>query len=216
MNLLALACSPKKGRNTDILVDELLQGAKETLCDHSLHIKKIYINSLSFRPCQDCGYCRKNESCSLQDDMTLVYKDIEDADGMIVSAPTYYGGLNAQCKMLIDRCFRFNEMVSNKDESWTFQSRIKKRKKLIFVGANGSFGKECVARQKTIISHLCNDINAELYQMIFAHKTDYYPVIENGELRQKARLMGKGWVHAIALDLQKNMIVEENSNGKRT
>ncbi|QRN86588.1 flavodoxin family protein [Clostridia bacterium] len=199
MNLLAVVCSPKKHRNTDTLIDAVLEGAKES--GITLNIDKVYVNSLKFRPCQDCGYCRKVNGCSLRDDMDDIYPLIEHAHGVIVGAPTYYGGMNAQCKMFIDRQFRYNEMVENDDESWTFQSRIALRKKLIFAGTNGSFGDECCNRQEAIIDHLCNDINAEHYENIYAHKTDYYPVKENESLLDTAKKLGKRWVQDIEQSL---------------
>lgn len=201
MELVAVVCSPHRNRNTDALVDAILAGACGT--EYDINIKKIYISKLTFRPCQDCGYCRKKNACALRDDFDDVYPYIEKADGIIVGAPTYYGGMNAQCKMFIDRMFRYNEMVPNSDESWSFISRIEKKKKLIFAGTNGSFGEDCCARQEAIIEHLCNDINAEHYDDIYGHKTDYYPVKENETLLQAARDLGKRWVEDIEKDLLK-------------
>lgn len=195
MQLLALECSPKKKRNTETLMDAVLEGA--LTCAPQALIHKVYVNDLSFRPCQDCGYCRKRPACCLQDDMQQVYGLLEEADGIVLGAPTYYGAMCAQAKMLIDRCFRFVEMIENEDESWTFKSRIEKPKRLIFAGTNGSFGQECCGRQEAVVGHLCNDIHAELFACLYGHNTDYLPVASNETLLTQARDLGREWMEAL-------------------
>jgi multimeric flavodoxin WrbA len=49
MKILALIGSPRIGRNTDILVDRVLQGAKS--CGHAT--EKIYIYDYQISPCLD-------------------------------------------------------------------------------------------------------------------------------------------------------------------
>ncbi len=186
MNVLGLMCSPKKKRNTDTLVSSILDGA----ASRGASTEVLYINDLNFKPCQDCGYCRKINGCPFKDDMQLVYEKLIWADAVVVGSPTYYGSINAQSRMFIDRCFRFIDMVDNGDGTWTFRSRMEKRKKLIFAGTNGSFGPECVPCQREIIKHLCNDINAEYWGEIFGHYTDEQPVMDNAPLLEEARALG--------------------------
>jgi len=193
MNILGIVCSPKKGRHTDTLVDTVAAGA---LGDGDTY-EKIYINDLKFVPCQDCGYCRRVNGCCYRDDMQMVYDRLMEADGIIVGAPTYYGSLNAQAKMFIDRCNRFIDYVDNGDETWTFASRIPDRKYLVFAGTNGSFGPDCVDGQIQVIRHLCNDLNAEYVGDVFGHQTDYRPVADHDELLDEARRMGNRLAAAI-------------------
>lgn len=193
MKILGLMCSPVKNRNTDTLLQAVLDGAAEA----GATTEKIYVNDLGVQPCQDCGFCRTTAGCSLSDGFSRIAGALPDADGVVVGAPTYYGGLAAQCKILIDRCFQFVDMHDTGQESWTFQSRIARRKLLVFVGTNGSFGPGCCRRQEEVVWHLCNDINARLYECLHADRTDYHPVAENSELLARARKLGERLVGAI-------------------
>jgi len=48
MKVLSVVGSPRKGGNTDILVDEVLRGARET----GGEVEKIFLNDLEIKPCQ--------------------------------------------------------------------------------------------------------------------------------------------------------------------
>jgi multimeric flavodoxin WrbA len=56
MKILALIDSPRKGSNTDILVDGVLQGAQSW--GHAT--EKIYHYDYLILPCFDCSRCKKD------------------------------------------------------------------------------------------------------------------------------------------------------------
>ena len=53
MKILALNGSPRKGSNTDILVDETLKG----LADKNHSHEKVYLYKHEILPCIDCRKC---------------------------------------------------------------------------------------------------------------------------------------------------------------
>ena len=61
MKILALAGSPRKGGNTDLLADALLSGARSA----GAEVEKVYLNDLNIRGCQACYGCRKTGKCKL-------------------------------------------------------------------------------------------------------------------------------------------------------
>ena len=106
MKIFAVVGSPRKNGNTDILVDEVLRGAK----DVGASTEKIFINDLNIKPCQaSCSdYCKKEGSCRIQDDMSGLYDRLYDSDVIILGTPVYWWGPSAQLKAFIDRWYAFS------------------------------------------------------------------------------------------------------------
>jgi multimeric flavodoxin WrbA len=98
--VLGISGSPRRGGNTELLLDRVLEGAKVA----GAEIEKIVLNELDFCPCQECGECDKTGVCTIQDDMQEVYQKLEGADAVILASPIFFGSLSAQAKMMIDRC----------------------------------------------------------------------------------------------------------------
>jgi len=103
MKVLALNGSPRKGGNTEILLEETLKGAKEQGGEVILY----NLNSLSLRPCQHCGGCDDTGRCVIPDDMQAIHRDIRLADRIIVASPIFFFSVSAQTKLVIDRCQAF-------------------------------------------------------------------------------------------------------------
>ncbi len=92
--------SPRKGSNTDIILDQVLKGAKQK--GHKTD--KIYLYDHDISPCIDCRQCKRGRYiCVLEDDMKELYKRIENADLLIFGTPIYWYGPTAKMKLLIDR-----------------------------------------------------------------------------------------------------------------
>jgi len=100
MKILALIGSPRKGSNTDILVDQLVRGAR--VRGHSA--EKIYLYDYEILPCHDCRRCKKdNFTCSLKDGLREIYPKLEGADVIIFGTPVYWYGPTGKMKLFIDR-----------------------------------------------------------------------------------------------------------------
>jgi multimeric flavodoxin WrbA len=108
MNIIALIGSPRKGSNTDILVDQLLEGAQSKGHTSS----KIYLYDLEILPCLDCRACKKGDSrCALKDDMQKIYPKLEESDCIIFGTPVYWYGPTGKMKLFLDRLRPF---IANK------------------------------------------------------------------------------------------------------
>jgi multimeric flavodoxin WrbA len=100
MNILVILGSPRKGGNSETaaatVVNEL---------DHQLNgsIEYVRLAELDVAPCIGCGGCAKTGECVVKDDMGDIYLKIDEADIVILAAPTYFYGLSAQIKGCIDR-----------------------------------------------------------------------------------------------------------------
>lgn len=100
---LGIAGSPRKGGNTELLLNEALAGAAEAGAD----IELIKLRYFRFAGCIGCDGCFKEGKCVVQDDMQQVYQKLLTADRIILAAPIFSMGMNAQAKAMVDRCQRF-------------------------------------------------------------------------------------------------------------
>ncbi len=100
LKVLGIAGSPRRGGNTDLLLQEVLAGASSEGADTRI----IVLNDLHITPCQHCDGCLETGQCTVQDDMQGVYTELRGADRLVLASPIFFMGLTAQTKAMIDRC----------------------------------------------------------------------------------------------------------------
>ena len=100
LKLLAIAGSPRRGGNTDTLLQEVIAGAE----GGGAEVKRILISELSIAPCRHCDGCLEAGCCVIDDDMQWIYTDLRAADRLVIASPIFFMGLTAQAKAVIDRC----------------------------------------------------------------------------------------------------------------
>jgi len=100
MKVLGIAGSPRRGGNTDILLEQAVAGAKSSGAETEI----VHISRLDIAPCLHCDGCLEEGICVIEDDMQSVYPKLREADRIIIASPMFFMGLTAQTKALIDRC----------------------------------------------------------------------------------------------------------------
>ena len=100
LKVLGIAGSPRRNGNTDLLLKEVMRGA----ASKGAKVKTTILNNLKIIPCQHCDACLKAGNCRIQDDMQMVYKELEDADRIVFASPIQFMTVSAQAKVMIDRC----------------------------------------------------------------------------------------------------------------
>jgi multimeric flavodoxin WrbA len=100
VKVLGIAGSPRRGGNTDLLLAEVMRGA----ASRGAKVKTIILNDLKITPCQHCDACLEAGRCRIEDDMQMVYRELEAADRIVLASPIQFMGLTAQMKAMIDRC----------------------------------------------------------------------------------------------------------------
>jgi len=58
---------------------------------------------MDFQPCMEAFFCRNNETCQMEDDMTQLYDKFRNLDGLIVATPIMTMGIPGKLKSLMDR-----------------------------------------------------------------------------------------------------------------
>ncbi len=121
--------SPRKGMNSDTLVTRALEGAHSK----GATTEKIYLNDLTIKPCQGCDEFPAPAYCFYQDGMEKIYEVLVNADALVIGAPAYFGYFSAQLKLVLDRSNCLAEMITLPEGKTIFRSRLKKKKKGIFI-----------------------------------------------------------------------------------
>ncbi|MCG7840903.1 MAG: flavodoxin family protein [Methanomassiliicoccales archaeon] len=129
MKILALNGSPRKDGNTAKFLKELTKEHKD------VDLEYFDLGDLKIKDCIGCFYCKKNEGCSIKDDMTMLYHKIQHAEALIIGSPVYFGAETALTKAFLDRMYT---MLNFGSGPGIYISKIKGTKKVIIVFTCGN------------------------------------------------------------------------------
>jgi len=103
MNILGISGTPRKGGNSEILLDAALEPFIEADWD----ITRILLSEKRIEPCTGCDTCHAGlvRACYINDDMNEIYDAYQKCDAIIISAPAYWRNVPAQLKAVIDRTY---------------------------------------------------------------------------------------------------------------
>lgn len=160
-SILLFNASPRKGGNTDIILDHI-----QVAIGERAKTEKIYINDLKFKPCQECGSCYQETCCVLEDELKPIYKKIVDADAIIFGSPIYFGSLSAQGKMLIDRMQPFWAAKVIRNEP------VAKRKKGFLILVSAASKENFFENAREIVRNFFEVVNAQYSGELFFAKID--------------------------------------------
>lgn len=99
MMVVGISGSPRKGGNTEFLLNEALGVALE----RGFEVERLFCSEVRVGFCMDCGNCAKGKACPEEDDMPTILDALEKADGIIAASPVYFGSVTAQLKSVFDR-----------------------------------------------------------------------------------------------------------------
>ena len=101
--IVAVNAGPRKGWNTDTLIDEAIKGAESA----GAEVQKFDLFWLEkYTGCVSCFGCKKEKNkghCVCRDGLTPVLDAIREADGLIIGSPNYLGELTASFRALYER-----------------------------------------------------------------------------------------------------------------
>ena len=104
MKILAFNGSPRKEWNTATLLNKALEGAASQGATTEL----IHIYDLNYKGCISCFACKiiggkSYGKCPIQDDLAPIFKQIEEADAIILGSPIYFGRVTGEMASFMDR-----------------------------------------------------------------------------------------------------------------
>jgi multimeric flavodoxin WrbA len=99
MKILAIAGSPRRGGNTDLLLDQAIAGAES----RGAEVERVILSRLKIAPCIECNRCFETGRCMVPDDYQAVCERTLQADGIILAAPIFFMNVSGWAKAFIDR-----------------------------------------------------------------------------------------------------------------
>ena len=91
MNILGISGTPRKGGNSEILLDAALEPFVQAGWD----VTKILLSETKIEPCIGCETCFDSGVCFIDDDMGKLYNAYKKCDAIIISAPVYWRNVPA-------------------------------------------------------------------------------------------------------------------------
>jgi multimeric flavodoxin WrbA len=102
MKVIAINGSP----NVSGAVSKGITVMSEQLEKEGITVESIHVGKGMIRGCIDCRKCRNLMRCVIDDDLVNSARDkINEADGLILGSPVYYGGVAGTFKSFLDRLF---------------------------------------------------------------------------------------------------------------
>ncbi len=132
MKVIGIISSPHAKGNSATLVREALRGAEEA----GASTQEVFLPDYRIEYCRDCRACISSGRCAVQDDFPQVRQMMLEADGIILSSPTYGVGPSARMKNLFDRLGQY-----------AFLTSLFGGKYVVGLATAGSFGAAKIARQ---------------------------------------------------------------------
>ena len=110
MMITAINASPRRGGNTSVLVDKVLEGARS----RGAQVRRIDLSDLAVRPLGEEDYSGTLEEIRRdpKDGLNTVITAIQDSDVVVLASPVFFGSLSGQLKTMIDR-FQFAWLEKN-------------------------------------------------------------------------------------------------------
>lgn len=110
MKVIGINASPRKGANTQNLVEAILAGAAK----EGAQTRLVNLRDLDINGCIGCEGCKKHlGKCVQKDDMTPLLQEMTAYDAIVMGTPVYWYHVTAQFKMLVDRLYSFLEFKEN-------------------------------------------------------------------------------------------------------
>ena len=104
MKIFLINGSPRKNMNTAELLLKSKEGAEAEGAENEL----INLYDFCYRGCVNCFACKRinnntNGLCDYNDELRPILQKLQNADGIIIGAPIYFGYMNAQTRAFIER-----------------------------------------------------------------------------------------------------------------
>jgi multimeric flavodoxin WrbA len=109
VKIAGVVSSPHRNGNSATLLREALAGAREA----GAETEEIFLPEHKLQFCRGCMDCSRTGRCALGDGFEAIRQTLREADGIIISSPTYGSAPCATMKNLLDRLGMFEFMTSS-------------------------------------------------------------------------------------------------------
>jgi len=172
---IAVIGSPRKGENTESLVDVI----SDVLKTFGIDVFKYNLNFSNINTCNACEYCISHGHCNINDDVSEIIDRMKSADGVIFASPSYNYNMTAQMKALLDRTFSLNDYM----DGWS--SRVPDGKKAIIASTCMGKTEEYMGFTVKGMSLCLSDLGFEVIEEIPYYNTKEKRVKDDMLLREQ-------------------------------
>ncbi len=101
MKILMINGSPHEKGNTWVALQEM----EKVFRAEGFETEILHIGNKDIRGCIACGYCKTHGKCVFNDIVNETAHKFEEADGLVVGTPVYYGSANSTLVSYMTRMF---------------------------------------------------------------------------------------------------------------
>jgi len=186
MKVLGIFGSPRRGGNTDILLEEAMKGAEM----EGAEVERLHLTDFTITPCKECHGCDQTGECVILDDMQKIYPKLLEADVIILASPIFFYGTTAWAKALVDRC----------QALWSRKYLLKnpslgkegKRRKGFLISVAGTKGQRVFEGAILTAKYFFDVLNAEYVgELVFRGVDAKGDILKHPEAIQQAFEVGK-------------------------
>lgn len=183
MKFLTIWGSPRRGGNSDLLLNAFNEGAAQA----GAEVERIALRELKISPCLEIYHCFKDGTCPIQDDMRPLYDKLIGADVVALASPIFFYSVSAQAKAFIDRTqalwarrYRVKLDFPGPERQGVLLCTAATHGKLLFVGA------------RLVAKYFFDAINVSYAAEIFVRGVDDKgDILQQPEVLEGARDLGR-------------------------
>lgn len=101
LKVLMLNGSPRGNGNIALAFKEM----EKVFAENDVEFENILLGKTDIRGCIACETCRKNKKCVFDDIVNELAVKFEQADGLVIGSPVYYGSVNGTLLSALQRLF---------------------------------------------------------------------------------------------------------------
>ncbi|MBR3056922.1 MAG: flavodoxin family protein [Clostridiales bacterium] len=101
LKVLMLNGSPRESGNIALAFREM----EQVFSENDVEFENILLGKMDIRGCIACETCRKNHKCVFNDIVNELAVKFEQADGLVIGSPVYYGSANGTLMSALQRLF---------------------------------------------------------------------------------------------------------------
>lgn len=125
MKVIAINGSPRTNKNTSILLQKALDGAKSK----GAEVELINLYKLNYKGCISCFSCKRKRGkslykCAIKDDLMEVFEKIKNVDAVIFGSPIYFFDITGEMRSFLERLL-FQYLPYDKEIDTYFPRELK-------------------------------------------------------------------------------------------
>ena len=106
MKIYAINGGPRKGWNTETMLQKFLEGARSA--SEKIETEMVHLYDLNYKGCVSCYACQRDNDatygqCQIKDDIHDLLRKVPLSDGVVFGCPIYLHDLTAELRAFIER-----------------------------------------------------------------------------------------------------------------